>query len=97
MFFHFSSGSTTYILTFHESSALPKRNKHTYGEICIDIPVVLLCAPYVIDGFFHKLAQRRIGCHFQGVARRFEPFRYVRIPGKNKSGKQSTCAPTDST
>lgn len=90
MFFHFSSGSTTYPnpesrnpeSTFHEPSALPKLNEYTYGEICIDIPVVLLCAPYVIDGFFHKLAQRRIGCHFQGVARRFEPFRYVRIPGK---------------
>lgn len=68
--------------TFYQPSALPERNKHTYGEICIDVPVVLLCAPYVVDGFFDELAQFRVGCDFESIARRFEPFRYVRIPGK---------------
>lgn len=84
MFFHFSSGSTTYILTFHEPSALPKLDsrKDTHGKVSIDVPVVLLCASYVVDGFFDELAQFRVGCDFERIARRFEPFRYVRIPGK---------------
>lgn len=87
MFFHFSSGSTTYItvtVTFHEPSTLPELDsrKYTYGKVCIDVPVVLLCASYVVDGFFDELAQRRVGCDFESIARRFEPFRYVRIPRK---------------
>lgn len=87
MFFHFSSGSTTYPVpetTFHEPSALPELDsrKYTYGKVCIDVPVVLLCASYVVDGFFDELAQFRVGCDFESVARRFEPFRYVRIPRK---------------
>lgn len=68
--------------TFYQPSALPELNNRAYGKVCIDVPVVLLCASYVIDGFFDELAQRRVGCDFESIARRFEPFRYVRIPGK---------------
>lgn len=91
MFFHFSSGSTTYPnpeSTFYQPSALPKLSEYTYGKVSIDVPVVLLCASYVVDGFFDELAQFRVGCDFESVARRFEPFRYVRIPGGY--GKQRT-------
>lgn len=87
MFFHFSSGSTTYPnpeSAFHEPSTLPELDsrKDTHGKVCIDVPVVLLCASYVVDGFFDELAQFRVRCDFERIARRFEPFRYVRIPRK---------------
>lgn len=74
--------------TFYQPSALPKLIEYTYGEICIDVPVVLLCASYVVDGFFDELTQRRVGCDFESIARRFEPFRYVGVP--EKPGKQRT-------